>query len=258
MTCFCKSDKLKEAGIAVWVETYDLGGGAKRLQQGRSGCRECKARTDSKDIETIVALRKCLKTKDRVVREAACLALGHLGIEAVIEELVNLWPSVSIKDWTYIFDHFLYLHVNRPYCDEHMLRNVNSHVNRPYCDDHLLRDVNPHVNRPYCDDHVLRDVNPHVNRPYCDDHVLREVNPDVNRPYCDDHVLRDVNPHVNRPYCHDHVLRDVNPHVNRPYCDDHVLRDVNQHAIRPYCDDHVLLMLTHVNRPYCDDHKKAI
>lgn len=25
---FCKSDKLKEAGIDVWVETYDLGGGA--------------------------------------------------------------------------------------------------------------------------------------------------------------------------------------------------------------------------------------
>ena len=49
------------------------------------------ARTDSHDITTVTALRKCLRAKDRVVREAACLALGHLGVESAIEELVNLW-----------------------------------------------------------------------------------------------------------------------------------------------------------------------
>ncbi|CAG2244437.1 unnamed protein product [Mytilus edulis] len=56
------------------------------------------ARTNSTDIETIVALRKCLRMKDRVVREAACLALGHLGVEAVIEELVNLWRNDIISN----------------------------------------------------------------------------------------------------------------------------------------------------------------
>jgi len=49
------------------------------------------ARTGAHDIDTIVALRKCLRAKDRVVREAACLSLGHLGVEAAVEELVNLW-----------------------------------------------------------------------------------------------------------------------------------------------------------------------
>jgi HEAT repeat protein len=49
------------------------------------------ARTGAHDIDTIVALRKCLRAKDRIVREAACLSLGHLGVDAAIEELVNLW-----------------------------------------------------------------------------------------------------------------------------------------------------------------------
>lgn len=56
------------------------------------------ARTNAQDIETIVSLRKCLKAKDRVVREAACLALGHLGVEDAIEELVNLWRNDIISN----------------------------------------------------------------------------------------------------------------------------------------------------------------
>lgn len=49
------------------------------------------ARTGSNDIETIVSLKKCLKSKDRVVREAACLALGHVKATSAVELLVNLW-----------------------------------------------------------------------------------------------------------------------------------------------------------------------
>lgn len=49
------------------------------------------ARTGSNDITTIVNLRKSLKSKDRVVREAACLALGHVKATQAVEALVNLW-----------------------------------------------------------------------------------------------------------------------------------------------------------------------
>ena len=56
------------------------------------------ARTGAHDIDTIVALRKCLRAKDRVVREAACLSLGHLGIEAAVDELVNLWRNDIISN----------------------------------------------------------------------------------------------------------------------------------------------------------------
>ena len=49
------------------------------------------ARTGATDIKSRVAIRKCLQTKDRVVREAACLALGKLKAEEAIDTLVNLW-----------------------------------------------------------------------------------------------------------------------------------------------------------------------
>lgn len=56
------------------------------------------ARTGDQDIETVVSLRKCLKAKDRIVREAACLALGSLGVEDAVEELVNLWRNDIISN----------------------------------------------------------------------------------------------------------------------------------------------------------------
>ncbi|XP_048747523.2 uncharacterized protein LOC125659773 isoform X2 [Ostrea edulis] len=56
------------------------------------------ARTGSNDIETIVSLKKCLKSKDRVVREAACLALGHVKATSAVELLVNLWRNDIISN----------------------------------------------------------------------------------------------------------------------------------------------------------------
>ncbi|KAJ8317781.1 hypothetical protein KUTeg_004668, partial [Tegillarca granosa] len=48
------------------------------------------ARTGSNDNETVHDIMKCLNIKDRVVREAACLALGHLKVEDAIDRLVDL------------------------------------------------------------------------------------------------------------------------------------------------------------------------
>lgn len=56
------------------------------------------ARTGSNDITTIVNLKKCLKSKDRVVREAACLALGHVKATQAVENLVNLWRNDIISN----------------------------------------------------------------------------------------------------------------------------------------------------------------
>lgn len=56
------------------------------------------ARTGSNDITTIVNLRKSLKSKDRVVREAACLALGHVKATQAVEALVNLWRNDIISN----------------------------------------------------------------------------------------------------------------------------------------------------------------
>lgn len=56
------------------------------------------ARTGSNDITTIVNLKKCLKSKDRVVREAACLALGHVKATKAVEALVNLWRNDIISN----------------------------------------------------------------------------------------------------------------------------------------------------------------
>lgn len=56
------------------------------------------ARTGSNDITTIVNLKKCLKSKDRVVREAACLALGHVKATQAVEDLVNLWRNDIISN----------------------------------------------------------------------------------------------------------------------------------------------------------------
>lgn len=56
------------------------------------------ARTGSNDITTIVNLKKSLKSKDRVVREAACLALGHVKATQAVEALVNLWRNDIISN----------------------------------------------------------------------------------------------------------------------------------------------------------------
>ena len=49
------------------------------------------ARTGSDAPRVINALQKCLNEKDRLVRESACLALGHLKAESVVMKLVQLW-----------------------------------------------------------------------------------------------------------------------------------------------------------------------
>ncbi|XP_022338280.2 uncharacterized protein LOC111133865 isoform X1 [Crassostrea virginica] len=56
------------------------------------------ARTGSNDVTTIVNLKKCLKSKDRVVREAACLALGHIKAAQAVEQLVHLWRNDIISN----------------------------------------------------------------------------------------------------------------------------------------------------------------
>lgn len=49
------------------------------------------ARTGANDDRTIKRILRCLRARDRVVREAACLALGTLKAEQGIELLVELW-----------------------------------------------------------------------------------------------------------------------------------------------------------------------
>ena len=49
------------------------------------------ARTGVAKREVKVALIRCLSDKDRLVRESACLALGHLKAEQAVNKLVQLW-----------------------------------------------------------------------------------------------------------------------------------------------------------------------
>lgn len=49
------------------------------------------AKTGANDKPTIKQLMKSLNDKDRLVREAGCLALGHLKVQEAIPKLINLW-----------------------------------------------------------------------------------------------------------------------------------------------------------------------
>ena len=49
------------------------------------------ARTESDAPKVINALLECLDEKDRLVRESACLALGHLKAESAVMKLERLW-----------------------------------------------------------------------------------------------------------------------------------------------------------------------
>lgn len=49
------------------------------------------ARTGQDDKGTIKQLMKCLNDKDRLVRESACLALGHLKAQEAVPKILHLW-----------------------------------------------------------------------------------------------------------------------------------------------------------------------
>jgi HEAT repeat protein len=49
------------------------------------------ARTGANDDKVINLLIKCLDERDRLVRESACLALGHLRSAKAVPKLVHLW-----------------------------------------------------------------------------------------------------------------------------------------------------------------------
>ena len=51
------------------------------------------ARTGANSKQVVQSLMKCLNEKDRLVRESACLALGHLQAEAAVPKLVHLWSG---------------------------------------------------------------------------------------------------------------------------------------------------------------------
>ena len=49
------------------------------------------ARTEANDPVTLKFLSKTLNDKDRLVREAGCLALGHLQAKQAVSKLLHLW-----------------------------------------------------------------------------------------------------------------------------------------------------------------------
>lgn len=49
------------------------------------------AKTGNQDKSTINVLLKCLNDKDRLVREAGCLALGHMKAKRAVPRLLHLW-----------------------------------------------------------------------------------------------------------------------------------------------------------------------
>ncbi|KAL5016705.1 hypothetical protein ScPMuIL_006294 [Solemya velum] len=56
------------------------------------------AKTGANDELTIRGLIKCLESKDRLVREAACLALGHIKAERATDKIVDLWRNDKISN----------------------------------------------------------------------------------------------------------------------------------------------------------------
>lgn len=56
------------------------------------------ARTGANDEKTIKYVMRCLRSKDRVVREACCLGLGVMKATQAIEKLVDLWRNDIISN----------------------------------------------------------------------------------------------------------------------------------------------------------------
>ncbi|KAK3084316.1 hypothetical protein FSP39_011502 [Pinctada imbricata] len=59
------------------------------------------AKTGNKDKQTIDHLMKLLSDKDRLVREAGCLALGHLQAKVAIPKLLHLWQVLLISTFNF-------------------------------------------------------------------------------------------------------------------------------------------------------------
>lgn len=55
------------------------------------------ARTNATDRATAKSLMKILNDKDRLVREAGCLALGHLRVQQAVNKLLHLWRNDVIS-----------------------------------------------------------------------------------------------------------------------------------------------------------------
>lgn len=55
------------------------------------------ARTDANDPVTVKFLMKTLNDKDRLVREAGCLALGHLQARQAVNKLLHMWRNDVIS-----------------------------------------------------------------------------------------------------------------------------------------------------------------
>ncbi|CAL1534341.1 unnamed protein product [Lymnaea stagnalis] len=55
------------------------------------------ARTNATDPVTAKSLMKILNDKDRLVREAGCLALGHLRVKQAVNKLLKLWRNDVIS-----------------------------------------------------------------------------------------------------------------------------------------------------------------
>ena len=53
------------------------------------------ARTNANDARTVQHIMKCLQDGDRLVREAGCLALGHLKAKVAVKKILNMWQVVS-------------------------------------------------------------------------------------------------------------------------------------------------------------------
>ncbi|XP_046556849.1 LOW QUALITY PROTEIN: uncharacterized protein LOC124266076 [Haliotis rubra] len=55
------------------------------------------ARTEANDSQTVKHLLKILNDKDRLVREAGCLALGHLQAQSAVKKLLHMWRNDVIS-----------------------------------------------------------------------------------------------------------------------------------------------------------------
>ncbi|XP_046351571.2 uncharacterized protein LOC124132035 isoform X2 [Haliotis rufescens] len=55
------------------------------------------ARTEANDSQTVKHLLKILNDKDRLVREAGCLALGHLQAQTAVKKLLHMWRNDVIS-----------------------------------------------------------------------------------------------------------------------------------------------------------------
>ena len=58
------------------------------------------ARTDANDPITVKFLMKTLNDKDRLVREAGCLALGHLQARQAVNKLLHMWSVLAFNIFT--------------------------------------------------------------------------------------------------------------------------------------------------------------